>query len=105
MHRYLKVSELLAELSVDESFLHVLEVEELIHVKQTSEGELVLSADDAERVRVALRLTGELEVNLAGVEVIMHMRETMLAMQRQFSDILDAVVDEVRRQLQKGSPP
>jgi hypothetical protein len=38
-------------------------------------------------------------VNLPGVEVIMHMRESMLAMQRQFSDVLDALVEEMRRHL------
>jgi len=87
--------------NIDEAFLRQLEGEELIHLKQSSEGELVVSFEDAERVRVALMLIGELDVNLAGVEVIMHMREDMLAMQRQVADILDALVDEVRRKLQK----
>ena len=42
-----------------------------------------------------------MEVNLPGVEVIINMRESMLAMQRQFSDILEAVVAEMRRHLQR----
>jgi DNA-binding transcriptional MerR regulator len=101
MHRYVKVSELVTQLHVDEAFLRALEDEDLINLKHSSEGDLVLSSEDAERVRVALLLTGELDVNLAGVEVVMHMRDAMRAMQQQFSDILDALVEEMRRQLQK----
>ena len=97
MHRYVKISELIAQMPVDDAFLHLLEAEDLIHPKRTSEGDLVISADEAERVRVVLLLTSELDVNLAGVEVIIHMRDTMRAMQRQFCEILDALVEELRR--------
>jgi MerR family transcriptional regulator/heat shock protein HspR len=99
MHRYMKVSEVLSELHIDSEFLHALETEDLIHPKHTLEGDLVVSSEDVDRIRLALVLTGELDVNLPGVEVIMHMRESMLAMRRQFSQILDALVEEMRRQL------
>ncbi len=101
MHRYVKVADVLAQFHTDPEFLRALEAEDLIHPKRTSEGELVISSEDVDCVRVALMLTAELEVYLAGVEVIMHMRESMLAMQRQFSDILDALVEEVRQQLRR----
>jgi DNA-binding transcriptional MerR regulator len=101
MHRYLKVSEVLTELHVDLEFLHKLEAGDLIHPKRTSEGDVVISSDDAERIRLAVLLTDELEVNLPGVEVVMHMRDAMLATQQQFADILDALVDELRRQLRR----
>jgi MerR family transcriptional regulator/heat shock protein HspR len=97
MHRYVKVSELLCELHIDADFLQVLEAEDLIRPKRTLEGDLVVSSEDVDRIRLALLLTGELDVNLPGVEVIMHMRESMLAMQRQFSEVLDALVEEMRR--------
>jgi len=100
MHRYLKVTEVLAELHVESAFLDALEGEGLIHIKRTLDDEPVMSCEDAERVRVALLLTGEMDINLPGVEVIINMRESMLAMQRQFSDILDALVEEMRRHLQ-----
>ncbi len=99
--RYLKVSEVQQQLQVDDEFLQLLEAEELIHLKRSSEGDVVISSEDVERVRVARTLTGELDVNLAGVEVIMHMRDSALAMQEQFSEILDALVDELRRQLRR----
>ncbi len=98
MHRYLKVAEVIAEFHITPEFLDALETEDLIHPKRTLEGDLVISAEDVARIRLALLLTGELEVNLPGVEVIMHMRDSMLAMQRQFSEILDALVEELRRQ-------
>jgi MerR family transcriptional regulator/heat shock protein HspR len=100
-HRYVKVSELVARLHLAPDDLRRLEAEGLVEVKYSSEGEPVLSAADVERVRLAQLLTTELDVNLAGVEVIVHMRESMLAMQRQFADILDAVVDELRRQAKR----
>jgi len=99
MHRYVKVSDVLSELHIDADFLHALEAEDLICPKRTLEGDLVVSSEDVNRIRLALLLTGELDVNLPGVEVIMHMRESMLAMQRQFSEVLDALVEEMRRQL------
>jgi MerR family transcriptional regulator/heat shock protein HspR len=101
MHRYLKVTEVVSELHVDTDFLHRLESEDLIHLKQTSEGDYVMSAEDAERVRLVVLLTGEMDVNLPGVEVIMHMRDSMLAMQKQFSEILDALVEEMRRHMRR----
>jgi MerR family transcriptional regulator/heat shock protein HspR len=100
--RYLKISDLATELHVDAAFLAQLEAEELIHLKRTLEGEMVISTEDAEKVRLAMVLTGELEVNLPGVEVIMHMRDSMLAMHRQFAEILSALVDELRRQVVEG---
>ncbi|MFQ5665292.1 MAG: chaperone modulator CbpM [Candidatus Binatia bacterium] len=99
MPQYVKVSDIIAQLHVDSELWHFLETEELIHPKRSSEGELVLSSADADRVRVALLLAGELDVNWPGVEVIIHMRDSMLAMQRQFAEILDALVEEMRRRV------
>jgi MerR family transcriptional regulator/heat shock protein HspR len=101
MHRYLKVTEVLVDLGVDAEFLHRLEAEDLIHLKRTSEEDLVISSVDAERARLVVLLTEQLDVNLPGVEVIMHMRDSMLAMQQQFSEILEAVVQEVRRRVER----
>jgi MerR family transcriptional regulator, heat shock protein HspR len=99
MHRFLKVTEVITELHVDLGFVQALEQEDLIHLKHSTEGDLVMSSEDAERVRVAQLLTGELDVNLAGVEVIINMRDSIVAMQRQFSEILDALVAEMRQKL------
>lgn len=50
-----------------------------------SEGNTRLYTDpDLERLEIILSLTRELGVNLAGVEIILNMREKMAAMQREF---------------------
>lgn len=91
-----RISDLVIEVPVDAAFLDALEAEDLIHVERGAEGEMLLSPEDAERVRVVCTLVRELDVNLAGAEVILHMRETMRAMQHQFEDILAALVTELR---------
>ena len=98
MHRYLKITEIMATLQVDEAFLRHLAADDIIQLKETAEGDWLVSVEDADRVRVVHLLTSELEVNWPGVEVIMHMREAMLSMQRQFSEILETLVEEGRRQ-------
>lgn len=50
-----------------------------------SEGNVRLyTDDDIERLEVILKLTRDLGVNLAGVEIILNMREKMDQMQREF---------------------
>lgn len=59
-----------------------------------SEGNTRLYEDsDLERLEVILALTRDLGVNLAGVEIILNMREKMDAMQREFERFFDYVRD------------
>lgn len=55
-----------------------------------SEGNTRLYTDaDLERLEVILSLTRDLGVNLAGVEIILNMREKMDAMQQEFERFFD----------------
>jgi len=55
-----------------------------------SVGNTRLYADtDLERLEIILSLTRDLGVNLAGVEIILNMREKMDAMQREFERFFD----------------
>src|SRR5215211_5990132 len=57
-----------------------------------SEGNTRLYTDtDLERLEVILSLTRELGVNLAGVEIILNMREKMNAMQQEFERFIEYV--------------
>lgn len=47
--------------------------------------------EDIERLEVILSLTRELGVNLAGVEIILNMREKMNAMQKEFERFIEYV--------------
>src|SRR4051794_20801337 len=55
---------------------------------QRSEGNIRLfSDDDVERVQAIKRLVNDLGVNLAGAEVILHMREQMEAMRQELEQL------------------
>jgi MerR family transcriptional regulator/heat shock protein HspR len=55
---------------------------------QRSEGNIRLFSDaDVERVQAIQRLVNDLGVNLAGAEVILHMREQMEAMRQELEQL------------------
>jgi len=61
-----------------------------------SEGNTRLYTDeDLQRLEVILTLTRELGVNLAGVEVILNMREKMEQMQKQVEEMIEFVQDQI----------
>jgi MerR family transcriptional regulator/heat shock protein HspR len=65
-----------------------------------SEGNTRLYTDeDLERLEVILKLTRELGVNLAGVEIILNMREKMEAMQRQIEDFIGTLNHELSQRV------
>jgi MerR family transcriptional regulator, heat shock protein HspR len=67
-----------------------------------SEGNTRLYTDeDLERLEVILKLTRELGVNLAGVEIILNMREKMGAMQRQIEEF----VTQLNREIYERATP
>jgi MerR family transcriptional regulator/heat shock protein HspR len=64
-----------------------------------SEGNTRLYTDsDLERLEVILTLTREMGVNLAGIEIILNMREKMAEMQRE----VEAFTEFVRCELSRG---
>ena len=63
-----------------------------------SEGNTRLYTDaDLERLEVILNLTRELGVNLAGIEIILNMRDKMADMQSQMEAFIEFVRNEVAR--------
>jgi MerR family transcriptional regulator/heat shock protein HspR len=61
-----------------------------------SDGNTRLYTDgDLERLEVILKLTRELGVNLAGVEIILNMREKMEAMQNQIEQFVSTLNQEL----------
>jgi MerR family transcriptional regulator/heat shock protein HspR len=71
-----------------------------------SEGNTRLYTDeDLERLEVILELTRQLGVNLAGVEIILNMREKMLAMERQIGEFVNTLNEAMAdRRRQPESP-
>jgi MerR family transcriptional regulator/heat shock protein HspR len=65
-----------------------------------SEGNTRLYTDeDLERLEVILKLTRELGVNLAGVEIILNMREKMEAMQHQIQEFIGTLNQELSQRV------
>jgi MerR family transcriptional regulator/heat shock protein HspR len=74
--------------------LRVYEREGLLRPARTEGNTRVYSQEDVERIELILRLTKELGVNLAGVEVILNMRDRMERMQRQVNELLRAMAEQ-----------
>lgn len=100
--RYLRLTEVEAQYGIAASELERLADEGLIEVKRSLDDEAVISVADVETARLVRVLVNELEVNLPGAEVIVHMRAEMLAMTRQFGKILETLVAELREALARA---
>ena len=71
-----------------------------------SEGNTRLYTDsDLERLEVILTLTRDMGVNLAGIEIILNMREKMSDMQHQMEAFTTFVQQELSRGLRAGARP
>jgi MerR family transcriptional regulator/heat shock protein HspR len=71
-----------------------------------SEGNTRLYTDeDLERLEVILKLTRDMGVNLAGVEIIMNMREKMAAMQRQVEQFVETLNHELITHARSANVP
>jgi DNA-binding transcriptional MerR regulator len=94
--KYFKITEVVGICGVDEDFVLLLEREHLVE-PVVVETEKVYPAEQVDRVRVAHLLMEEMGVNLEGAEVALHMREQMIAMQRQFGEILQRLSREWKK--------
>ncbi len=93
----LSMAELAGQTDSDEKTLLLYCDEGLI--SPSLEGDSPLFVDeDIERVLMIKRLTEDLGVNLAGVEVILNMRQQMLHMQSDF----ERMIDDMRAGILKG---
>ncbi len=75
--------------------LRLYEREGLLRPARTEGNTRLYDAVTIERLEIILTLTRDLGVNLAGVEVILHMKERMEKMQGEVKDLLSAVREEV----------
>src|SRR6478609_5632251 len=75
--------------------LRLYEREGLLKPSRSDGNTRLYTDDDLERLEVILSLTRDLGVNLAGVEIILNMREKMEEMQRQ----MESFVRELNSQL------
>jgi MerR family transcriptional regulator/heat shock protein HspR len=74
--------------------LRLYEREGLLAPSRSEGNTRLYNDDDLERLEVILKLTRELGVNLAGVEIILNMREKMAGMQRQIEQFVSTLNHE-----------
>src|SRR6201747_330124 len=75
--------------------LRLYEREGLLAPSRSDGNTRLYTDDDLERLEVILKLTRELGVNLAGVEIILNMREKMEAMQKQMEGFVQTLNQEL----------
>lgn len=85
--------------SVHPQTLRMYEREGFVHPQRTEGGVRLYSEDDVDRVRMVLNLTRELGVNLAGVEVILSMREKLEQMQDEMEEMAGRMRHEFMAEL------
>jgi hypothetical protein len=94
--KYFRISEVVTVCSVTREFILSLEQESLI-ISVTRKKEKVYPLDQVDRIRVAHNLMGEMGVNLEGVEVVLHMREQIVAMRRQLARMINQSPKRARK--------
>ncbi len=75
--------------------LRLYEREGLLKPSRSEGNTRLYTREDLERLEVILKLTRDFGVNLAGVEIILNMREKMAAMQRQVEEFIRTLNDEL----------
>lgn len=97
------ISAVAEQYGVHPQTLRLYEREGLLKPSRSEGNTRLYTDDDIERLEVILKLTRDLGVNLAGVEIILNMREKMAAMERQMQEFIAQLDDELARRV-TGQP-
>jgi MerR family transcriptional regulator/heat shock protein HspR len=93
------ISAVAEQYSIHPQTLRLYEREGLLAPSRSDGNTRLYTTEDLERLEVILKLTRELGVNLAGVEIILNMREKMEAMQRQMEGFIDSLNQELSQRV------
>src|SRR5499427_9692485 len=89
------ISAVAEQYSIHPQTLRLYEREGLLKPSRSDGNTRLYTDDDLERLEVILKLTRDLGVNLAGVEIILNMREKMGAMQKQIEEFVATLNQEL----------
>jgi MerR family transcriptional regulator/heat shock protein HspR len=84
--------------------LRLYEREGLLQPSRTVGNTRLYTDEDLERLEFILNLARELGVNIAGIAIILQMRERMEEMNRQMQDFVNYVRTEMLTKMQQGMP-
>jgi MerR family transcriptional regulator/heat shock protein HspR len=93
------ISVVAEEYGVHPQTLRLYEREGLIKPSRSAKGTRYYTEEDVERLELILNLTRDLGVNLAGVEIILNMREKMNRMQHEFENFLRYIRENIAQEL------
>lgn len=88
-------------LTIHPQTLRLYEREGLVRPKRSQGNTRLYSPRDVEQVKFILQLTRDMGVNLAGVEVILKMREQMEEMRRETEGLIGYIREELKREMTK----
>ena len=89
------ISSVAEQYEIHPQTLRLYEREGLLKPSRSEGNTRLYTEEDLERLEVILHLTRDLGVNLAGVEIILNMREKMEAMQRQMEGFIQTLNQEL----------
>src|SRR5277367_6818669 len=99
------ISSVAEQYEIHPQTLRLYEREGLLAPSRSEGNTRLYTDDDLERLEVILKLTRELGVNLAGVEIILNMREKMAAMQAQIESFVANLNQEFSQHMSAPRPP
>src|SRR5512135_2124715 len=100
-HKLYMISVVSEMLGIHPQTLRLYEREGLIKPKRSGGNTRLFSDEDVEKLELILRLTRELGVNLAGVEIILSMRKQMEQMQREMEETVGQLREELAREIRR----
>jgi MerR family transcriptional regulator, heat shock protein HspR len=92
---YYMISAVAEQYTIHPQTLRLYEREGLLKPSRSEGNTRMYTDDDLERLEVILKLTRDFGVNLAGVEIILNMREKMSVMQRQIEEFVQSLNQEM----------
>jgi MerR family transcriptional regulator/heat shock protein HspR len=98
------ISAVAEQYQVHPQTLRMYEREGLLRPSRSEGNTRLYTQEDLERLEVILKLTRELGVNLAGVEIILNMREKMAEMQKQIEQFVASLNTELAQRARPAAP-
>jgi len=98
-HKLYMISVVSEMLGIHPQTLRLYEREGFIKPKRSGGNTRLFSEEDVEKLEMILRLTRQMGVNLAGVDVILSMREKMEQLQRDREEAIRNLREELAREI------
>ncbi len=96
------IGEIVEVFQVQEDLIHMMEREQVItFCSDGKESGKLLPSSEIEKIQLAKTLIEDMDVNIPGVEVILHMGQNMIEMRCQFDEILKQLAEEFTKLLSK----